>query len=567
MCTKSLKLDSSKDLKDDICQKFVPIIVITVVLSGVILIAISAIINTVASDYSKTTAIDQATRHGMALSQESARLLDIQLTGLSEGSVSFTANAANNMHSYTPYSQGNIASYFDPEPPLATDPRQLTPVSFGHSTFHFPGTTAATEFTETQMGLVNESAHLDNFFPTIYQDYSSMKQTYVGYTDSSLFRIYPGNETETSYDPTLRPWFTDAQNEGGLIVTSPYVGASAKKWMITIADTFNLGVAATDVIIDVIQKNINSLFLFGGKVSLIQDDGIVIADVEWDTSDISNENPFTTNDLSDPPITSGDWDTVKSIGAGESIIVNFTHSDFNYRIMATRLTQFSQYLTVVTISETEIVSTLTDILDQVRENGNLSIGIICAAICVSIAISLGLILDTTMRLAKQSDRSKENITNYAKSLGRHNSEIKHFQTINDGLGEESNNLNAAQNRFYQMAEKTRDQSRQEATEVNPFYSDKANDMFHVGQPSQAFAPDQIPMAQYADPGLQQPIYPPQQVVNPTDTQEESGKHRSRQQPTLPPPPPFSSEDDEEAKHNGIQMVDMEGGGKHGGRGF
>lgn len=62
-------------------------------------------------------------------------------------------------------------------------------------------------------------------FESFIDEYSEVKNVYVGYKDKT-FLIYPDVDLPADYDPTTRPWYTDAFNQNKLIWTAPYRDAS-----------------------------------------------------------------------------------------------------------------------------------------------------------------------------------------------------------------------------------------------------------------------------------------------------------------------------------------------------
>ncbi|MFZ6747557.1 methyl-accepting chemotaxis protein [Undibacterium sp. Ren11W] len=84
--------------------------------------------------------------------------------------------------------------------------------------------------------------------------------TYLGYPDKravfSQVRV-----RKPDYDPTARPWYIKASQASGAIVTSPYIGASNGKLLVTVAEAAGAtgsttAVAAADVLIDTLVKTV-----------------------------------------------------------------------------------------------------------------------------------------------------------------------------------------------------------------------------------------------------------------------------------------------------------------------
>jgi len=62
-------------------------------------------------------------------------------------------------------------------------------------------------------------------FQSFIKEYSEVKNVYVGYKDKT-FHIWPEVELPADYDPTGRPWYTDAVNKDNFIWTLPYNDAT-----------------------------------------------------------------------------------------------------------------------------------------------------------------------------------------------------------------------------------------------------------------------------------------------------------------------------------------------------
>ncbi|PHV11850.1 methyl-accepting chemotaxis protein [Chitinimonas sp. BJB300] len=70
--------------------------------------------------------------------------------------------------------------------------------------------------------------------------------TYIAYPDKRVLFSKP-QELPAGYDPTSRPWYQQAASAGAPIITEPYLDASTKKLVITLATPVGSGAAATAV--------------------------------------------------------------------------------------------------------------------------------------------------------------------------------------------------------------------------------------------------------------------------------------------------------------------------------
>lgn len=102
-------------------------------------------------------------------------------------------------------------------------------------------------------------------FESFINEYSEVKNVYVGYKDKA-FHIWPAVELPSDYDPTIRPWYTDAVSKDDFIWTAPYNDASDAKIVVISgakpvknnAGVFE-GVLAVDLDISKIAQTMNAI--------------------------------------------------------------------------------------------------------------------------------------------------------------------------------------------------------------------------------------------------------------------------------------------------------------------
>ncbi len=102
-------------------------------------------------------------------------------------------------------------------------------------------------------------------FDSFIKEYSEVKNIYVGYKDKQML-IWPEVELPAGYDPTIRPWYTDAVAKDGFIWTAPYTDAtdpsivviSAAKPVYNNSGSFE-GVLALDLDISKIAATMNDI--------------------------------------------------------------------------------------------------------------------------------------------------------------------------------------------------------------------------------------------------------------------------------------------------------------------
>lgn len=109
---------------------------------------------------------------------------------------------------------------------------------------------------------------------------------YFGSAAGVMLQNDPSAILPSDYDPRKRPWYKDAQKTQAVIFTSPYVGASSGKLMITAAQTVQkngqrIGVAGADINLDDVTRGVLDVELAGeGRAYLANKDGVVLADID-----------------------------------------------------------------------------------------------------------------------------------------------------------------------------------------------------------------------------------------------------------------------------------------------
>jgi methyl-accepting chemotaxis protein len=104
------------------------------------------------------------------------------------------------------------------------------------------------------------------------------------------------------YDPRTRPWYQQAKAANQLITTAPYIDATTKKMVITLAKPAQQGVIGADITIDKVLETVNALRLpANGFAILIDADGSVIAyqDQSKVLKPLSELNPELTQSMLD----------------------------------------------------------------------------------------------------------------------------------------------------------------------------------------------------------------------------------------------------------------------------
>jgi len=103
---------------------------------------------------------------------------------------------------------------------------------------------------------------------------------YIGYPDKKMQALHP---MPPNYDPTARPWYAKATQNGGPILTAPYVDATTGKLVVTFAEAFGskgayTAVGGADVIIDTVVHNVLAIKPTPNSFSFLVDStGVIIA--------------------------------------------------------------------------------------------------------------------------------------------------------------------------------------------------------------------------------------------------------------------------------------------------
>ncbi|MGL5666641.1 MAG: cache domain-containing protein, partial [Shewanella sp.] len=101
--------------------------------------------------------------------------------------------------------------------------------------------------------------------------------TYFGTETGQMLDSDPSID-RTGYDPRTRPWYKQAMNERGLILTKPYVDVAYNVLVVTMAQATSQGVVGGDLSIASLVESVNSMTLpANGYAIMMHKDGTVIA--------------------------------------------------------------------------------------------------------------------------------------------------------------------------------------------------------------------------------------------------------------------------------------------------
>ncbi|MGL4748389.1 MAG: methyl-accepting chemotaxis protein, partial [Shewanella sp.] len=120
--------------------------------------------------------------------------------------------------------------------------------------------------------------------PYLLQAHNAMgfALTYFGDEQGNMYRQDPALNT-ANYDPRERPWYMDAKAANAMVMTAPYVSATLKKQVVTIAEPVMVsgrlfGVAAANLTIDQLTDAVQRLEVPGKGYTLMVDTaGLIIS--------------------------------------------------------------------------------------------------------------------------------------------------------------------------------------------------------------------------------------------------------------------------------------------------
>ncbi|WP_318013658.1 methyl-accepting chemotaxis protein [Roseateles oligotrophus] len=109
-----------------------------------------------------------------------------------------------------------------------------------------------------------------------------LEAAYIAHSDKRIFFNSPQN-LPPDYDPTGRPWFTQAAAASGTILTEPYMDAARKLLVVTFAQAIKEGgqtkaVVATDVFLDEVSNTVKAIKPTpSGFAFLVSTKGVIVA--------------------------------------------------------------------------------------------------------------------------------------------------------------------------------------------------------------------------------------------------------------------------------------------------
>lgn len=513
----------------------------------------------------KLELIEQVDRQAFSTLDEAGQYLTRLLNQYDQSVISYTAFSINNALRESPqFDQAhNVSNYWDDErglsalcQPTAVDPPRfpseqiskcasaafLTNVNTGDLDTVQAGSNSPLA---NGIDAVNKTTVLDPFLIHMYDTNPDCYVIYAGFnTVPPLTRRYPGRATQIKtngdiYNPTVRPWYTYAEeNDGETVFTEPYQDYYTSDWMITGARTFYsydvmssyyststgdtdpnnpnpysstaLGVVGADILITTISEALGRIqFLSSGKLSLIRNTGQVIADNDWDIA--TSQSDFYYSDMSTPAVSSELWREISSTATGTTKTIKFSgdeiiddDSDQEYTNIAfvKHLSDYDgQFLLVVFITTEEVYSPVKEAIDELTAINNTVLSALAVGLSV-MALALILIMWYLLNsIMKTFHDIESNVEQLLRNVGQSDRQLgDNMVEIEPGASTELTQLSQTMNQMVESLQHNRgaqtvDLSEQEGEQVT---LDSMWNLVPMGQSAHAAA-EALPVASVVTP--------------------------------------------------------------------
>lgn len=120
-----------------------------------------------------------------------------------------------------------------------------------------------------------QAMDLDKEFSHFIDEFPEIANIYVAFSDKRFY-IYPAVDLPADYDPTERPWYTDAVKTGTATWTAPYVNATDKSLVVSLAipvldNGRTVGVLAMDIDLTTLSQEMNEIQIMESGYPVIID--------------------------------------------------------------------------------------------------------------------------------------------------------------------------------------------------------------------------------------------------------------------------------------------------------
>eukprot|EP00752_Nemacystus_decipiens_P005742 g5195.t1 len=336
-------LNKKYPLRKQLLLSFLTLAAVSLLVALAVVIGTTAYIGNKAESEARASLEEQITRHLTDASVEAAATIGERFRKIQYGVLDVTAFALRDSLQEDFVLDGGGTGYplspahtdlrdteitASPEANLQGFYRQNSPVDLSRSVWYYADATNFTvEVPEgTEQEKIAQTARLDLLWPTMYLNSNDTKAILVGAetsTTNQLFRYFPGSDlssvegsrfaceyveedgsTAPCYDPTVRPWYTAAEDAdkddetqlGDVIVTDPYIDAigSTNDWLVTLARAVYsdggstagqlLGVVGVDVRLEQVQLTVEGINFLDTGYSILATagEGTVLAAGSWD---------------------------------------------------------------------------------------------------------------------------------------------------------------------------------------------------------------------------------------------------------------------------------------------
>ncbi len=264
--------------------------------------------------------------------------------------------------------------------------------------------------------LVENQEWMYKSFQAFINEYAEVKNVYVGYKDKT-FHIWPEVDLPADYDPTGRPWYTDAVNKDDFIWTLPYNDATDPGVVVISAAMPVKGTSGSFEGVMAIDLNISKIAETMNSITVGKNGYVMVLD--------ANNIPFTHPDPSviGQPIAVDDLRTF--VEANASGTVEYEYNGVKKIAFVTTVDELGWKI-VAAVDEREIA-------DQTR--GLLITLVGFASLLLAIAIVVAIVFSNV--ILKNIKRISEYISIVSKGDFSKRIDIK----TNDEIGQLSHDLN------------------------------------------------------------------------------------------------------------------------------
>ncbi|OMJ77562.1 hypothetical protein SteCoe_22810 [Stentor coeruleus] len=180
--------------------------------------------------------------------------------------------------------------------------------------------------------LMKNVSCMDPIYKRIYS--SDYWYLYEGYYESQIFHVFPGVRSDSKYTPLIREWFYKAKAaQYHQIITEPYISASLKQWMFSVAESINepsgkfIGVSTIDILLKSLAYKITQIRIMKyGFIMLISKGGMILTKpYRWENPNVIDSIRIYNKTYSG--IDKNEWETIKNLTLNEKYYITDANGD------------------------------------------------------------------------------------------------------------------------------------------------------------------------------------------------------------------------------------------------